>query len=73
MLVLCNFLKILVVSDKIIHKAIIRTRTTQLYQQNPLDTILNFTIYQNYTLALIFNVVNIPLVLIPSHDLGVAN
>ena len=46
MLVLCNFLKILMFSDKMIHRAF-RTHTTHLKR------ILIFTIYQNYTLALI--------------------
>ena len=46
MLVLCNFLKILIVSDKMILELI------QLYKQNQLEKIFIFTIYQNYTLAL---------------------
>ena len=49
MLVLCNFLKILMVSDKMLHKAF-RTHTT-LNKQNPLEKSFIF-IYQNYTLAL---------------------
>ena len=39
------------VSDKKIHRAF-RTRTTELYKQNPLEKFFIFTIYQNYTLAL---------------------
>ena len=50
MLVLCNFLQILMVSDKTIHKAC-RTHAT-LYKQNPLEKFLIFTIHENYTLAL---------------------
>ena len=38
------------VSDKMIHKAF---RTQPLYKQTPLEKFLFFTIYQNYTLALI--------------------
>ena len=49
MLILCNFLKILMVSDKIIHRALL----VQLSKQNPLEKIFSFTIYQNYTLACI--------------------
>ena len=55
MLVLCNFLKIWMVSHEIIHKAF-RTHTTlYFYIQNQLENFLIFTtsIYQNYTLALI--------------------
>ena len=52
MLVLCNFLKILMVSDKTIHKAF-RTHTT--LKQNPLEKTLILTMYQNYTLALKYN------------------
>ena len=48
MLVLCNFLRKLMVSDKKIHRA----ELIQLYKQNPLEKFLIFTIYQNYTLAL---------------------
>ena len=50
MLVLCNFLRKLMVSDKKIHRSF-RTHTT-LDKQNPLENFLIFTIYQNYTLAL---------------------
>ena len=46
MLVLCSFLKILMVSDEMIHRAF------RTHKQNPLEEILIFTIYQNYTLAL---------------------
>ena len=49
MLVLCNVLKILMVSDKMIHRAF-RTRTT--LSTKPIREIFIFTIYQNYTLAL---------------------
>ena len=49
MLVLCNFLKILMVSDNSIHND---CRTVQLYEQNPLEKFIIFTVYQNYTLAL---------------------
>ena len=45
MLVLCNFIRKLMVSDKTIHRAF-RTHTT-LRKQNPLDKLLIFTIYQN--------------------------
>ena len=40
-----QFLKILIVSDKMIHRAF-RTHI-QLYKQNPLEKIFIFTIYQN--------------------------
>ena len=43
----CNFLKILMVSDKTIHKAFI---IQKLYKRNPLENFL----YQSYTLALMF-------------------
>ena len=52
MLVLYNFLRKLMVSDKKIHRAF-RTRTCQIYKQNPLENFFIFTIYQNYTLVLI--------------------
>ena len=48
MLVLCNFLKILMVSDKITRLL----ELIQFYKQNPLETFIIFTIYQNNTLAL---------------------
>ena len=48
MLVLCDFLKKLV-SDK---KFTGLLELIQLYKQKPLEKILSFTIYQNYTLAL---------------------
>ena len=51
MLVLCNLLKILMVSDEMIHKAF-RTHAT-LDKRNPLEKFVIFSIYQNYTLALI--------------------
>ena len=50
MLVLCNFFKILMVSDKMIHWAF-RTHIP-LYKQYPLEEFFIFTIYQNYTLTL---------------------
>ena len=50
MLVLCNFLEILMVSDKIIHKAF-RTRTTLKTKPITHKKIV-FPIYQNYTLVL---------------------
>ena len=53
MLVLCNFLRKLMVSNKKIHRAL-RTRTT-LNEQYPLEKFFIFTIYQNYTLALKLN------------------
>ena len=56
MLVLCNFLRKLMVSDKKIHRSF-RTRTTS-YKQNPSEKFFIFTIYQNYTLALI-NYINL--------------
>ena len=46
-LVLCNFLKILMVSGKKIYSSF-RTHAT-LYKQNPLEKVSIFTIYQNYT------------------------
>ena len=49
-LVLCNFLRKLMVSGKNIHRAF-RTHTT-LFKQNPVEKCLIFAIYQNYTLAL---------------------
>ena len=51
-LVLCNFFRILMVSDKMIHRAF-RTHTT-LFKQNQSEIFFSsiFTIYQNYTLAL---------------------
>ena len=52
MLVLCNFLRKLMVSNKKIHRAL-RTHTT-LIEQYPLEKFFIFTIYQNYTLALMF-------------------
>ena len=52
MLVLCNFLQKLMVSNKKIHRAL-RTHTT-LNEQYPLEKVFIFTIYQNYTLALTF-------------------
>ena len=51
MLVLCNFLRKLVVSDIKIHRAF-RIHATLFYKQNPLEKFFIFTIYQNYTLAL---------------------
>ena len=51
MLVLCNFLRKLMVSNKKIHRAL-RTHTYNSYEQYPLDKFFIFTIYQNYTLAL---------------------
>ena len=42
------------ISDKQIHRAF-RTHIT-LDKENPLEKIFNFTIYQNYTLALMFNI-----------------
>ena len=51
-LVLWNFLQILMVSNKIIHAGLLEL--IQLYKQNPLEKILIFTIYQNFTLALMF-------------------
>ena len=50
MLVLGNFLRKWMVSDKKIHRASIEL--IQLYKQNPLEKLFIFTIYQNYTLAL---------------------
>ena len=52
MLVLCNFLKILMVSDKIIQRAF-RIHKTLKNKQNPYIYTLFFTmcIYPNYTLA----------------------
>ena len=50
MLVLCNFLKILMVSDKMIHTSWLFELV--LLKQNPLENIFSFTVYQNYTLAL---------------------
>ena len=50
MLVLCNFFKILMVSDKMIDKAL---ELLQHYKHRPLEAFIIFTIYQNYTLALI--------------------
>ena len=47
MLVLCHFLRKLMVSDKEIHMAF-RTHI-QLYKHNPLEKLFIFTIYQNYT------------------------
>ena len=47
----CNFLRKLMVSDNKIHRAF-RTHTVQLYKQKRLEKCLIFTIYQNYTLAL---------------------
>ena len=51
MLVLCNFLRKLMVSNKKIHRAL-RTHTNYSYEQYPLEKFFIFTIYQNYTLAL---------------------
>ena len=51
MLVLCNFLRKLMVSNKKIHRAL-RTHTCNSYEQYPLEIFFIFTIYQNYTLAL---------------------
>ena len=48
MLVLCNFLRKLIVSDKTIHGAF-RTQFLQLYEENQLGKFFIFTIYQNYT------------------------
>ena len=48
------FLKIWVVSDKTIQRAF-RIHTTLLNKQNPLEKMFIFTMYQNYTLALKFN------------------
>ena len=47
-----HFLKILMVSDKTIHKAFRTHTNVQLCKQNPLEKICIFTIYQNYTMAL---------------------
>ena len=44
--VLCNFLKILMVSDKTIHVAF-RAHTT-IFKQSPLEEFLISTIYQNH-------------------------
>ena len=53
MLVLCNFLRKLMVSNKKIHRAL-RTHIYNSYEQYPLEKFFIFTIYpQNYTLALI--------------------
>ena len=49
-IVLCNFLRKLMVSNKMILRAL-RTHTT-LMNKYPLEKFLIFTIYQNYTLAL---------------------
>ena len=49
MLVLCNFLKMLMVSDKIIHRAF-RTHTTLLTK--PIGENFHFHFLPNYTLAL---------------------
>ena len=49
MLVFCKFLKILMVSDKTIHKAF---RIHKMLLENPFREISIFTIYQNYTLDL---------------------
>ena len=51
-LVLCNFLRKLMVSDKKIHRAF-RTHNS-ISKQNPFEKFFIFTIYQNYTLALTF-------------------
>ena len=52
MLVLCNFLRKLMVSDKKIHRAF-RTRTTLSINKTHSEKFFIFTIYQfNYTLAL---------------------
>ena len=45
----CNFLKILTVSDKTFTRLL---EFIKLYKQNPLEKFFIFTIYQNYTLAL---------------------
>ena len=47
MLVLCNFLRILMVSE---FTGLLQL--VQLYKQNPLEKCFMFTVYQNYTLAL---------------------
>ena len=49
MLVLCNFLRKLMVSDKRFTGLL---ELIQLYKQKPLEIFVIFTIYQNYTLAL---------------------
>ena len=54
MLVLCNFLRILMVSDETTGFL----ELIQLYKQNPLEKVLIFIIYQNYTLALRYNEIN---------------
>ena len=56
MLVLCNFLKILMVSDKNDSQGLklVLMHCIQLYEQHPSEKFFIFTIYQNYTLA--FNV-----------------
>ena len=45
-LVLCNFLTKMMVSDKMIHRLL---ELIQLYEQNPSQKCLIFTIYQHYT------------------------
>ena len=49
MLVLCNFLRKFMVSNKKIHRAL-RTHTT-LMNNTALEKFFIFTIYRNYTLA----------------------
>ena len=49
MLFLCNFLKILMVSDKLITRLL---ELVQLYEQTPLDKIFHFHHLPNYKLAL---------------------
>ena len=58
MLVLCNFLKILMVPDKRF-TGLLELVVSYNSKTNPLEKFFIFTIYRNYTLALSYNIFNI--------------